>query len=387
MSSPFSDIAIASAYNTTQARRLDGHTSVSISLEAVRGAVGAAGLAVDDIDGVFGNLCGEMVYHLGLGATTTTALDNVGISAVLEAANAVRIGLCDVAVVVSGGAGSYVDRTATAPWTRPPNEWVVPFGMYTAVEFALVAQRHMHLYGTKPEQLAYVAATIRNNGHANPEAVYFGRGPYTPRDVLDSRMVADPFHLLDCAMTSEGACAMVVTTLERARDCALPPVRLLGVGLDRLGPVYQHPPSWDLSAARRASENNGQVGRRAAARAFAQAGLEPADVDICELYDPFSFEVIRQFEAFGFCGAGEGGDFVSDGRIAPGGELPTTTDGGLLSFSHSGRAQMLQRVARGVHQVQGVCVSNQVLDAEVALCSNGGAGALFTDVMLLGAAR
>jgi acetyl-CoA acetyltransferase len=177
----------------------------------------------------------------------------------------------------------------------------------------------------------------------------------------------------------------VLTTLDRARDRVARPVQVLGVGMDRIGPVYRYPPAWDLTGGRVGDESNGVIGRRAARQSFAMAGLRPADADVCELYDPFSFEIIRQFEAFGFCGPGEGGDFVSDGRIGPGGEVPTTTDGGLMSFSHAGRAQMLQRVARAVHQVQGVCASNQVPGAEVALCSNGGAGALFTDVMLVGA--
>jgi acetyl-CoA acetyltransferase len=381
---PFPRAAIAGAFNTRQARRLEGHSSLSISLEAARGAIDLTGLPLDDVDGVFGSICGEIVYHLGLGPCATSGLENVGIPAVVEAASAVEAGICEVALVVSGGAGTYTDRASTAPWTRPANEWVLPFGMYTAVEFALVAQRHMYLYGTKPEHLALVAATIRNNGHANPEAAYFGRGPFTVDDVLSSPIIADPFHRLDCAMTSEGACALVVTTVERARDSNLAPVRIIGVGRDRLGPVYQHPPAWDLAAARHPTPNNGSVGQAAAARAFAQAGLQPDDVDLCEFYDPFSFEIIRQFEAFGFCGPGEGGDFVADGHMAPDGRYPTATDGGLMSFSHAGRAQTLQRVGRGVQQLQGVCVSNQVADPNVALCSNGGAGALYSDVILLG---
>jgi acetyl-CoA acetyltransferase len=244
----------------------------------------------------------------------------------------------------------------------------------------------MEVHGTRPEHLATVAATIRNNGHVNPDAVYFGRGPYTPEDVLASRMVADPFHLLDCAMTAEGGSAILVTTAERAADLAEPPVFILGGGLDHLGPAYQHPPSWDLRSRSPDSAPNGYIGRRAARRAFRAAGLGPSDVDVCELYDPFSFEIIRQFEAFEFCGEGDGGDFVLDGMIGPGGRYPVTTDGGTMSFSHGGFAvQMMQRVVRGVHQLQGSCSSMQVDGAEVALCTNGGAGALFTDVLLLGA--
>jgi acetyl-CoA acetyltransferase len=130
------------------------------------------------------------------------------------------------------------------------------------------------------------------------------------------------------------------------------------------------------------------VGASAAKRAFATAGLTPAEVDVAELYDPFSFEIIRQLEAFGFCPLGEGGPFVEDGNIAPGAQLPVTTDGGTMSFSHPGiSAQQLQRVIRAVQQLRGLCTTNQVAGAEVALCSNGGAGALFCDVLLLGRER
>jgi acetyl-CoA acetyltransferase len=118
------------------------------------------------------------------------------------------------------------------------------------------------------------------------------------------------------------------------------------------------------------------------------AGVTTADVDVAELYDPFSFEIIRQLEAFGFCSPGEGGPFVADGNIGPGSLLPVTTDGGTMSFSHPGiNAQQLQRVIRAALQLRGTCATNQVAHAEVALCSNGGAGALFCDVLLLGRER
>ena len=162
---------------------------------------------------------------------------------------------------------------------------------------------------------------------------------------------------------------------------------ILGGAGDTYGPAYVVPPVWDLRG-RDGDIPAGYVGRRAARKCFALAGLAPSDVDVAEFYDPFSFEIIRQLEAYEFCGEGEGGPFVEAGGIAPGGRLPVTTDGGTMSFSHAGlNAQMLQRVIRGVQQVRGTCVSSQVPDAEVALCTNGGSGALFTDVMLLGATR
>jgi acetyl-CoA acetyltransferase len=249
-----------------------------------------------------------------------------------------------------------------------------------------MARRHMLMHGTTPDQLATVAATIRNNGHVNPEAVYHGRGPFKPADILESRMVADPFHLLDCAMTSEGGCGLVLARADRAADLAHEPVYVLGGNSDSYGPAYQLAPVWDMRG--RSDVPAGYVGRTAAQRTFRMAGLGPDDVDVAELYDPFSFEIIRQLEAFGFCADGEGGPFVEEGNITPDGRLPVTTDGGTMSFSHPGiNAQMLQRVIRGVQQLRGECATVQVDGAGVALCSNGGSGALFTDVLLLGKER
>jgi acetyl-CoA acetyltransferase len=309
----------------------------------------------------------------------------MGIPAVLEVAGAIANGLASTVLISAGSAGVYTDRASTAPWTRPTHEFVAPFGMFTAAEFALIARRHMHLYGTTPEALATVAATIRNNGHVNPEACYFGRGPFTVQDILDSRMVADPFHLLDCSMTAEGGCALVLARGDIARDLAQDPIWVLGGNTDHFGPSYRHPPAWDMGGNVRPDLVDGTVGRRAVETAWQMSGLGPADVDVCEFYDPFSFEIIRQFEAFGFCGTGEGGDYVMSGVIEPGGRHPITTDGGLMSFSHGGATvQLLQRVIRGVQQLRGGCPTMQVEGAEVALCSGGGAGALFTDVLLLG---
>lgn len=384
---PYRDVAIAGVFNTRQAKVLEGYDSFGIALEAALGVLAQAGLDRHEVDGVFGQFASELTYALGIGPTHITSLGFAGIPAILDAANAIAAGSCTAVLLAGGGAGIYTESASVAPWARVSNEFVIPFGMYTALEFALIARRHMHEFGTTSEQLAEVAATIRNNGHVNPEAVYYGRGPFTAQDVLDSRMVADPFHLLDCSMTAEGGTAILLTTAARAADLRRPPVYIHGGGSDHNGPSYQHPPSFDL-VGKPGSPPNGYIGRRAAAQAFAMAGLTPADVDVAELYDPFSFEIIRQLEAFGFCEPGEGGDFVGDGRIAPGGELPITTDGGLMSFSHGGgTVQLLQRVVRGVQQLQGACATNQVAGAEVALCSNGGAGALFNDVLLLGSAR
>lgn len=379
---PFRDVALVGVHNTAQARRLEGRDSLGVTVEAALGAVADAGLDVRQVDGVAGEHGRELIYQARLGPAWRSP-STLGIPAVLEAASAIACGLARVVVVCVGAAGVRVDDGATAAWTRPAHELVAPFGMFTAAEFALVARQHMERYGTTPEALATVAATIRNNGHVNPEAVYHGRGPFTPADVLASRMVADPFHLLDCATASEGGCAVVLARADIAAHLRWDPVFIAGGGTEAFGPSYEHAPTFGLGGARGADLVNGWVGRGAARRAFAAAGLGPDDVDVCELYDPFSFEVIRQLEAFGFCGEGEGGDLVLSGAIGPDGRWPTTTDGGTMSFGHAGAMQLLQRVARGVQQLRRACPTRQVAGAEVALCSGGGSGALFSDVLLL----
>jgi acetyl-CoA acetyltransferase len=174
-------------------------------------------------------------------------------------------------------------------------------------------------------------------------------------------MIADPFHLLDCSLTTEGGAGLVITSIERSRDLPGPKAYLLGGADETRGTGYARPPLL---------EDWGWVGEHAAKRAFGMAGITPFDVDVCELYDPFSFEIIHQFEAFGFCAKGEGGEFVMDGRIRPGGQFPICTDGGLLSFSHNGQVQMLQRVIEAVHQVRGTAGERQVPGARTALASN-----------------
>jgi acetyl-CoA acetyltransferase len=312
------------------------------------------------------------------GRPVWTGTGDVGIPALLEAALAIASGQCSAVLIATAQAGEYANREETAPWTKPSHEFTECFGLFTAAEFALIAQRHMHEYGTRAEDLAEVAATIRNHGAQNPDAVMYGRR-VTPADVLASRPIAEPFRLLDCALTSEGGAGLVLASAERARDLPVRPVWLLGGALDRCGMSYVTPPSW---------HRYGDVGARAARLAFAQCGLAPRDVDFAELYDPFSFEVIRQLEAFGFCARGEGAAFVRGGRIAVGGALPVATNGGLLSFSHAGLAQLLQKPIAAAQQLRGELPDTlSVPGARVALASNGGAGALFCDVLLLGTER
>ena len=260
-SHPFAGVAIVGVHNTVQARVLPEHDSTSIALTGALGALADAGISSRDVDGVVGTDCAQIVLELGLGPCTRRP-SQMGIPALLDAAALITTGQCGVVLIAAGGAGVHVDRASTAPWTRPTNELVVGYGLFTAAEFALMARRHMLTYGTTPEQLATVSAVVRNNGHTNPEAVYYGRGPFSPADILASRMVADPFHLLDCATTSEGGCALVLTTAERASACTAP-VWIIGGASDAFGPAYVVAPVWDFQP-RADSPPAGLVGARAA---------------------------------------------------------------------------------------------------------------------------
>jgi len=383
---PLADVAIVGVHNTEQARHLPGKDSMSVAFEAAHGALSDAGLTPFDVDGVAGPLSSDFIYQTGIAPAWYTH-NAVGIPTLLESVFAIQSGMATVVLVLSGTAGRYTAREATAPWTRPNNEMVEPFGMFTATQFALVAQRYLYEYGVPAEALATVAATIRNNGHVNPDALYYGKGPYTPQDILASRMIAEPYHLLDCASTSEGGAALILARADVAQNASPRPVYLLAGGAEQFGPSYRYPPRLDLHGRGDHDLTLQFLGRRIFERALGQAGLVHADVDVLELYDPFSFEIIRQLEAFGFCGVGEGGDFVLDGTIGPGGRFPVTTDGGTMSFGHPGElTQKLQRVIRGVQQLRGTCRSNQKPGAEIALCTGGGSGPLFMDLLLLSAA-
>lgn len=365
---------IVGAFNTRQARKLPGETSDTVTAAAIRGALRDAGLAVGDVTGVnilpgldYQNGSRRFGYAMGI-PYFWSGRAMPGAAAVLEAATAIEAGVTDVVVLAAGEAGIHQDAASTAPWTRPPNEFIECWGLMTPAEFALSAKEYMHRFRVDPAKVAYVAAVIRNNGSRNPEAVYFGRGPFTADDILSSRMVADPYHLLECATTAEGGSALVLTTAERAQDLPGIGVAVLGGGSESWGPSYTHPPTYDRV---------GMLGRNAAERAFARAGLVREDVDVFELYDNFSWEIIRYFEAFGYCAVGDGPDFVANGAIEVGGRYPVVTDGGTMSHSHTGESQRVQRVVQAVRQLRGSASANQVQEPEVAMVAALG------DVVLL----
>lgn len=381
-----SGVAIAGVGMTRQARRLET-TSLAASLEAAQAALDDAGLTKEDIDGIAARWPGPggTVFQPGsadwaglLGIHIRWIGDSYpqGVPAVLDAAAAIAAGYCHTVLITGGQAGVMgAEQGRVASYTRPANEFMEPFGSFTAAQFALVAQRYLHRFPQAREAMAQTAAAIRNIGSANPDAVMYGRGPYSADDVLSAAPIVDPFTLLELCLANEGAAALVVTTLERARAAARPPVVILGGGCEWMRQQYVDPPRY---------EEVWSIGADAARRTFGMAGVDRSDVDVFQAYDVNSYEVLRQLEALGFCGEGEGGDFAAEQGLGLDGRLPTCTDGGTMSFSHIGWGAPTLKIIESVRQLRGEAGDHQVAGAQIALAAGAGSGAQYYNVLLLG---
>lgn len=275
-----------------------------------------------------------------------------------HAMGAIEAGLCSVALIAYGSTQRSVTRAAAS--AREPNPYEDPYRPVMPISaYALAASRHMYEFGTTREQLAEVAVAARQWALMNPVA--WEKEPLSIEDVLSARMVSAPFTVRDCCLVTDGGGAILLTTPERARDLDVTPVYVLGTG--------EH-----LSHA--AISGMPDLVRTGAAvsgpEAFAMAGVRPGDIDMLSLYDAFTINPILFLEDLGYCAKGEGGPFVADGRIAPGGSLPVNTSGGGLSYCHPGMYGLLVLI-EAVRQVQGVCGDRQVPDCRLALAhGNGG---------------
>jgi acetyl-CoA C-acetyltransferase len=309
-------------------------TSYQLIAEAARGALEDAGLTIKDVDGMFNAGAGGILASLALAdylninpAYTDTT--NFGGSSFVghagHAAAAIAAGTCDVALItysatpVSTPGGGVI---AGAMGGDPSSQFELPYGVTIINGYAMTAHRHMHEYGTTSEQLAEISATMRLHASMNPNAKY--RDPITVEDVLKSRIISSPLHLLDCCVVSDGAGAVVMTSAERARDLRKKPVYILGTGEG-----MRHGSSGKRNLLDIATNDSGRM-------AFERAGLKPKDIDMAMIYDSFTITVLMQLEALGFCKHGEGGAFVSGGRLRYDGEFPINTDGGGLSSNHPG---------------------------------------------------
>lgn len=344
-----------------------GFTEQDLIGQAASRALADAGIDRLEVDGLF---CASSVQpaptlnageYLGIRPRYSDGSNIGGSSAVshlLYAAGAIEAGLIDVALIVYGSiqrsaAGKLVSPATVSIWEeafRP--RW--PLTMY-----ALAASRHMHEFGTTREQMAAVAVAARQWAQLNPKA--FAREPLSIEDVLKARIVGDPLGVHDCCLVTDGGGAIIVTSAERARELPGPAAYLLGAGVAHWHRDISQMPDLSVTAA-----------TESGSRAFEMAGLAPADVDVVEIYDAFTINPILFLEDLGFCAKGEGGEFVSGGRIAPGGELPVNTNGGGLSYCHPGMYGIFTLI-EAVRQLRGEAGERQQANVEVALAHGNGA--------------
>jgi acetyl-CoA acetyltransferase len=353
-----------------------GRSALEILGEAVHGALADAGLKLSDVDGLFTGssyhfLAGlSVAEYLGIHPKFCEATMVGGSSYVghlLTAAMALHTGQCEVALVCYGsnqGSGfGKLKSMAETPLYEAPYEPRYPISSY-----ALAAARHMHQYGTTREDLAHIAVAARQWAQLNPLA--HARDPLSIEQVLASRLVSDPLSVLDCCLVTDGGGALVLVRSERAKDFPKPPVYVLGAAAATWHRQIGSMPDLTVTAAAESGP-----------RAFAMAGLTPKDVDVVELYDAFTINTLLFLEDLGFCAKGEGGAFVRNGRIAPGGVLPVNTNGGGLSCCHPGMYGMFLLI-EAVQQLRAEAGDRQVPGAEVALC-HGNGGVLSSQVTAL----
>jgi acetyl-CoA acetyltransferase len=379
--------------------RLVGKTPTELHIDAAMLAIEDSGIDKHDIDGLMttgtflnDNIRHHMIIgeHLGihckLFADTLRSGGHSYLNGLQVAQWAVESGLCKAVLLLRGdttlsGVPTGTSLRAYIEYGAHPLEFEVPFGITVPGVYAMLAQRHMHEFGTTSEQLANIAVACRKHAALNPKA--FKREPITVQDVLSSRMVSTPLRLLDCSPTCDGAGAILITSLERARDLKARPVRILGTGQAQ---SYYHLAHLARATGARPEDKSKfgltrTVQSVAAKRAFDMAGVKPTDIDVAQLYDSFTITVLLQLEDLGYCAKGEGGAFTENGRLELGGELPINTNGGLLSFGSSGGINHIIEAAR---QMRGEGGDRQVKDAKLALATNVSAVASNHSIAILG---
>ena len=354
-------------------RKAPDRTVAQLHAECARGALEDAGLTLQDVDGYFcaGDAPGlgvlSMADYLGLHPRHVDSTETGGSSYLIHvahAAQAIAMGKCNVALVTLAGRPRSEASSGTQPRNWGPNvpdaPFEAPFGPVTVNLYAMVAMRHMHDWGTTAEQLAWIKVAASHHAQHNPNAML--RDVVTVEDVLASPMISDPLRRLDCCVVSDGGGALVVTRPEIARALKRPIVHVLGAGEAVKG---QESGQIDLSYSGAAWSGP---------RAFAEAGVTPADIQYASIYDSFTITVLMQLEDLGFCRKGEGGKFVADGNLISGvGKLPFNTDGGGLCNNHPANRGGMTKVIEAVRQLRGEAhPAVQVKNCTLALAQGTG---------------
>jgi acetyl-CoA acetyltransferase len=382
----FKKIAIVGADESDEIGIVPHKSTLQLHAEAARNALEDAGIALSEVDGIFSaGAAGwsptlQIAEYLGIQPKYTDSTSVGGSSFVIDvehAAAAIATGLINVALITHGESGASGGRRGGSARPaldvqHPAAQFEMPYHVGGApTHYAMACMRHMYQYGTTHEQLAEIAVATRKWAMLNPKAMM--RDPITIDDVLSSRWIAYPFHLLDCCLVTDAGGAVVITSAERARDCKKPPVWVLGSGEATTHQTIMNMPDLTTTPASISGP-----------RAFAMAGVRHEDIDVVEVYDSFTYTALVTLEALGFCKPGEGGAFVSGQRTAPGGDFPMNTNGGGLSYTHPGMYGMFLLI-EATRQLRNEAGDRQVTNAKLA-CVNGTGGTLSsTGTLILGA--
>ncbi|MCB1474771.1 MAG: thiolase [Rhodobiaceae bacterium] len=379
-------VAIVGAAESDLGEVTPGLTPMDLMAQASLRALDDAGISVREVDGIFASgvqtrMAGVHLaeylkisprYHNGSFSGGSVFETMVG-----DAVAAIQAGLCSVALIAYGSTQRSASMAGSGParliGIRTYDPLITPFGPRMPMSsYAMAASRHMYEFGTTREQLAEVAVSARKWALKNPVA--WEKEPLSVDEVLGARIISSPFTKFDCCLVTDGGGAVVLVSAERAASLRRKPVYVLGVG-DGVTHYEIHSMDDLTRTATIQSSTN----------AFAMAGITASDVDVVELYDAFTINTILFLEDMGFCAKGEGGAFVSEGRIAPGGTLPVNTNGGGLSYGHPGMYG-LQLLVEAVRQVRGECGERQVADVNIAVAhGNGGTLSSQSTVVLGGA--
>jgi acetyl-CoA acetyltransferase len=359
--------AIVGAAESDLGQVAEGMSPMDLCAQGIQRALVDCGLAMKDVDGLFCATTQQrmsivsLIEYLGIAPKYIGSSMTGGSSFefhVAQAAAAIDAGICNVAVIAYGSTQRSVGRKQASQ--REPNPYETPFKPFLPTSaYALATSRHMHEFGTTRAQLAEVAVAARQWAQLNP--VVWEKKPLTVEDVLKARMISYPLSVRDCCLVTDGGGAIVMTSAARAKSLKKPPAYVLGCGHGTTHMNISSMPDLTVTGAKPSGE-----------AAYKMAKLSARDVELVELYDAFTINTILFLEDLGFCKKGEGGAFVSGGRIAPKGALPVNTNGGGLSYCHPGMYGLFILI-EAVRQIRGECGARQVGKHDVAMVhGNGG---------------
>ena len=366
-------VAIVGAAET-EVGKVPHFGATALCVDAARRAMNDAGISKDQVDGLV--TCNSMaepyMYHAEVIAeylqifprycVSANAGGGTTLSSLHHAATAIANGVCETVLITLADSlrtGLSREQAMKMQASTGHPEFEIPYGPTVPAFYALIARAHMDAYGTTPEQLAAVAVSGRKHAALNPNAQM--RELISVEDVLNSRLIADPLHLLDCSLVSDGGAAVILTSAERANDFPHHPVYILGAGEAHSHEHISQARSLTVSAAVESGH-----------RAFTMAGLGPDDIDVAQIYDCFTPVVLIELEDLGFCPKGEAGAFVEAGETGLEGSLPMNTNGGLLSHCHPGNPGSMFALTEAVTQLQHRAGARQVKNAETALVHGQG---------------